>query len=73
MIRAFNPWQADTQEAEANGSTLGAVQAYEGLLLAIRKDLGHDDSDLPKWDLLRVFISDLDDHLPDDRPLKAVA
>jgi hypothetical protein len=73
MIRAFNAWQAETQEAEANGSPLGAIQAYEGLLRAIRKDLGHDDSDLAKWDLLRVFINDLDDHLPDDRPLKAVA
>lgn len=52
---------------------LGASEAYEGLLRAIRRDLGHDDSDLAKWDLLRVFINDLDDHLPDDRPLKAVA
>ena len=73
IIRAFNAWQAETHEAEANGSPLGAIQAYEGLHRAIRKDLGHDDSDLARWDLLRVFINDLDDHLLDNRPLKAVA
>ena len=74
MIQAFNRWQADTQAAEkSKDQVLGAVEAYEDLLRAIRKDLGHDDSKLPKWDLLRIFISDLDDHLPRDRPLKAVA
>jgi len=73
MIRAFNSWQAETQAAEAGDNMLGAVEAYEKLLLAIRRDLGHDDSKLPRWDLLRVFVNDLDDHLPTERPLKAVA
>jgi hypothetical protein len=73
MIRAFNAWQAETQAAQTGDNMLGAVEAYEKLLLAIRRDLGHDDSKLPRWDLLRVFINDLDDHLPEERPLKAVA
>jgi hypothetical protein len=32
----------------------------EELLLAMRKDLGHNDSGLDRGDLLRVFITDLD-------------
>lgn len=73
MINAFNSWQADTVAAEKDGNALGAVEAYEALLRAIRRDLGHDDSGLPQWDLLRVFINDIDEHLPKEAPLKAVA
>jgi hypothetical protein len=34
---------------------------YEKLLLLVRKDLGHDDSDLELGDLLRVYVNDFDE------------
>lgn len=34
---------------------------YEKLLLLVRKDLGHDDSDLKLGDLLRVYVNDFDE------------
>jgi hypothetical protein len=34
---------------------------YEKLLLLVRKDLGHDDSDLKRGDLLRVYVNDFDE------------
>jgi type II secretory pathway pseudopilin PulG len=41
-----------------------AVLAYERLLRAMRADLGHDDSKMPEGDLLRIFVTNIDDHLP---------
>jgi hypothetical protein len=34
---------------------------YEKLLLLVRKDLGHDDSDLKLGDLLRIYVNDFDE------------
>lgn len=34
---------------------------YEKLLLLVRKDLGHDDSELRLGDLLRVYVNDFDE------------
>lgn len=42
------------------------VLTWERVLRAIRKDLGHDDTDLQPGDLLRVFVNDLDDALATD-------
>ena len=36
----------------------------EDFVLAIRRDLGHEDGDLPPRELLRVLIPDIDVHLP---------
>jgi hypothetical protein len=38
---------------------------FEDLLKKMREDLGHDDTDLQKGDLLRLFINDIDDYLND--------
>jgi hypothetical protein len=62
MVQAFNAWGKETAQAQKEGSDLNAVIAWEVLLRAIRKDLGHDDSDLPPLELLRLFISDFDEH-----------
>jgi hypothetical protein len=56
MIRAFNNWEATTSTAQKNDKPEGAIFAWEILLRAIRQDLGHDDSDLDRGELLRVFI-----------------
>jgi hypothetical protein len=34
---------------------------YEKLPLLVRKDLGHDDSDLKLGDLLRLYVNDFDE------------
>jgi hypothetical protein len=40
------------------------VLAYEQVLRAIRRDLGHkDDASLGQGDILRVFVEDIDDYL----------
>jgi hypothetical protein len=62
IVQAFNAWGKETVEAQQAGNDLGAVLAWEVLLRAIRRDLGHDDSDLPPLELLRLFISDFDEH-----------
>jgi hypothetical protein len=64
MVVAFNSWQATTAELHEKGDDAGAVMAWEMLLRAIRKDLGHQDSDLPGGELLRLFITDYDEHFP---------
>jgi hypothetical protein len=67
MIRAFNMWQATTNAANVEKDEAAAVLAWEDFLLAIRKDLGHQDSGLPPRELLRVLIPDIDEHLPPHR------
>ena len=62
MVIAFNSWQRTTAELHEEGNDAGAVVAWELLLRAIRKDLGHQDSDLPAGELLRLFITDYDEH-----------
>ena len=42
--------------------------AWEVLLRAIRKDLGHDDADLPLYELLRLFITDFDEYFEPANP-----
>jgi hypothetical protein len=63
MIQAFNKWELETGAAQARSDQVAAVFAWEEMLRAIRRDLGHDDPDLPRGELLRVFLNDLDEHL----------
>ena len=37
--------------------------AFEDLLFAIRKDLGHSNAGLGRGDLLRGFVNDIDKYL----------
>lgn len=62
MVIAFNDWQQRTAELHEQGDDAGAVMAWEDLLRAIRKDLGHRDADLAQGELLRLFITDYDEH-----------
>lgn len=62
MLRAFNTWQKTANELQERDDPIAAVAAWESLLLAIRRDLGHQDSDLPQGELLRLFITDYDEH-----------
>ncbi len=62
MIREFNDWQRSTVAAQADDDAMTAIFAWEELLRAIRRDLGHNDSGLQRGELLRVFITDMDEH-----------
>lgn len=65
MIQAFNRWEREAKVAQENGDNVALVVAWEDLLRAMRRDLGHDDSDLSQGELMRVFIEDIDEFLPD--------
>jgi hypothetical protein len=56
MVRAFNEWTDLTKVAAEAGDNDAVMAAWEFLLRAIRSDLGHDDSDLPPGELLRLFL-----------------
>jgi hypothetical protein len=62
MVKAFNAWTKEAAQAQEEGHEIGTVVAWEVLLRAIRKDLGHNDADLPTYELLRLFITDFDKH-----------
>lgn len=63
MVVAFNGWQRRTAEVQQEADKdVSVAVAWEELLLAIRADLGHRDSGLPRGELLRLFISDYDDY-----------
>jgi len=64
MVRSFNEWTELTKAAAAAGDNAAAMRAWEFLLRAIRSDLGHNDSTLPPYELLRLFISDFDENSP---------
>jgi hypothetical protein len=51
-------------DTDPDPKSTGPVLAYARILLAIRKDLGHGDLTLEARDLLRVVITDIDEHLP---------
>jgi hypothetical protein len=62
MICAFNRWQVVTREAGEAEDGARAVSAWEALVRCIRQEIGHDDSDLPPGELLRLLIVDFDEH-----------
>lgn len=57
--RAHPAGQADDDTVD-----IQSMLAFETVLRAIRKELGHSNSDLAPGDLLRVYINDLDQYLP---------
>lgn len=63
MIEAFNNWQTRSNELQPAGDNLAMLRAWEELLLAIRADLGHKSGVLAPWELLKLFITDLPEHL----------
>jgi hypothetical protein len=62
MVQAFNAWQKKTNEIQNQDDPTQAIRVWEELLLAIRRDLGHQDAALPEGELMRLFISDYDEH-----------
>jgi hypothetical protein len=60
----INAWTEAMRVAEAEPSGVELMLAYSRVLRAIRAELGHDDSKLDARNLLRIFINDIDDHIP---------
>lgn len=64
MVEAFNRWERDAKAAQEAGDNIALIFAWEELLRAMRRDLGHHDSDMARGELLRVFMDDIDEFLP---------
>lgn len=62
VIAAVNRWRAIVA---VDGGSAASLFAYEDLLFAIREDLGNDRKTLHRGDLLRVFVNDIDEFLPE--------
>jgi hypothetical protein len=73
MIQAFNRWEREAKAAQERGDNVAVVFAWEALLRAMRRNLGHNDSGLPQGELLRVFMTDLDTFLPELEAAAAAA
>jgi hypothetical protein len=73
MIEAFNRWERDAKAAQEADDSVALAFAWEELLRAMRRDLGHDDSGMERGELLRVFMTDIDEFLPRLEARAAVA
>jgi hypothetical protein len=63
VLTAYLQYQVDfNPDAPTEDPT--NLLGWETVLRAIRKDLGHSDGSLRQYDLLRVWVNDLDEHLP---------
>lgn len=60
IIREWNEFRLHGVSADDPTDPTSLLN-YEKLLLLVRKDLGHDDSDLKLGDLLRVYVNDFDE------------
>jgi hypothetical protein len=58
VISAWIGWQ---RAAAIDTMAVATFVAWEGILRAVRRDLGHDNSDLASGDLLRLFLTEEDD------------
>ena len=65
VVETWVEWTRQVAELEAADPRL--LFLWEQVFAVIRKDLGHDAGDLRQGDLLRVFVTDVDKHLPADR------
>lgn len=62
VLAAYNRLRGLVQAGQTEGS-LDLIFAFEDLLLAVRKDLGHSNEGIERGDLLRLWINDVDDAL----------
>lgn len=62
--RTVATWVDAMRLLETEPEPEAATLAWGRVLRAIRAELGHDDTDLDTRTLLRIFINDIDEHLP---------
>jgi hypothetical protein len=63
VLAAYNRFRSTTVPGELAADSYDLIFAFEDLLLAIRKDLGHSNAGINRGDLLRLWINDVDDAL----------
>jgi len=71
VIGAYNRMREVGLRNVESGNTEGspeAVFAFEDLLIAVRKDLGHSNAGIERGDLLRLWINDVDESLINQTP-----
>jgi hypothetical protein len=56
-------WNYIKNTSSHSQSSLEIMKTWDTLLLLIREDLGHNDAALAKFELTRLFVNDLDEHL----------
>lgn len=64
VLAAWVEWRrAATNEAAVKDDPMSLMLLYEQLILTIRRDLGHKNSNLGTGDVLALFINDIDQQL----------
>ena len=64
VVRAITKWQREARAGGEGAPNFDVVFLLGDALVAMRSDLGYDNSGVKSEDLLATIITDLDKHLP---------
>ena len=64
VIKTFGDWKKLAQIQPREEVSLAPFLLLEQIFFEVRKDLGYQNKGLASGDLLRLFINDIDAHLP---------
>ena len=67
VIKAWEEFRAHPWGNEDKDLAREGFMKFEKFVLTLRKDLGNENSNLEDGDLLRMFITDFDDHVKSDQ------
>ena len=67
VLKEWAAWRKslENHDGSSENNFVPGLLQYEKLILAIRKDLGHKNEGIEKFDILRLFINDLDKAIAD--------
>lgn len=60
VIREWVKLRINVSDEDSDDENLDGLMAFEDFVLAIRKELGHNNSALERGDTLRVYVNDVD-------------
>ena len=64
VLKAFSDFRREAVNATSgNAGGKSVLFAYEDLLYAVRRDLGHGNRGLKRGDILALFVNDIEEHL----------
>ncbi len=63
VIAQWSSYRRSALSEVSDGANNNSMFELEKLLIAIRKDTGHKNSNIKKGDLLRLFINDIDNYI----------
>ncbi|REB11597.1 hypothetical protein DVB69_00175 [Sporosarcina sp. BI001-red] len=63
VIAQWSSYRRSALSEVSDGASNNSMFELEKLLIAIRKDTGHKNSNIKKGDLLRLFINDIDNYI----------